>query len=45
MMSRVIIYYIFCIILQVGNMKMYCLSFCFYCKDKRGIVGNLKLVL
>ena len=20
---------------QVGNMKMYCLSFCFYCKDKK----------
>ena len=31
--------------LQVGNMKMYCLSFCFYCKDKSGIVGKPGLVL
>ena len=21
-------------------MKMYCLTFCFYCKDKRGIAGD-----
>ena len=24
--------------LQVGNMKMYCLSFCFYCFRQEGIV-------
>ena len=31
--------------LQVGNMKTYCLFFCFYCKYKRGIVGKPSLVL
>ena len=31
--------------LQVGNMKTYCLSFCFYCKNKRVIVGKPSLVL
>ena len=26
-------------------MKMYCLSFCFYCKDKRGIVDQMVAIL